>query len=128
MFDIAGYVVKKRTVKEDHNNYGVWRLAQVVVKVRYDGKDHEMCFDCVSPIAEKVLGLKKGDRVKIKFLIEAKEYKEKYYTNLKILFLEIVRRKSKKKDQNQNNQTSLFEKNYTPKDVEGFGVKGNLPM
>ena len=78
--EINGKVIEILTLQTGETPNGTWKKQQFIVETlgEYPKK---ICFQVWGDKTEIVSNLKDGDRVKVNFRLESREYNEKWYTD-----------------------------------------------
>ena len=78
--EIDGKVVRVLAVQSGESQNGTWKKQQFVVETlgEYPKK---ICFQTWGDKTEIVSNLQEGDRLKVSFRLESREYNEKWYTD-----------------------------------------------
>jgi len=95
MFTVVGRLSNKSLVKSGVSENGAWRIIQFLVEKTRRGKQIKIPITAKGKLAELIDGIALREKITVRFFIEGKEYKGKYYTDCVAIEIEKYTPKAK---------------------------------
>jgi len=95
MFKTIGRIKSKNLLKSGVSEKGEWKLMEFTIQKTFNREPIEVAFVAIGKMAELVDRYKKGKKVVIYFFPKCKNWKGKWYTELKVLEIEDYVKKPK---------------------------------
>ena len=83
MFHITGRLESKSLIREGENEYGKWQMVEFVIYKSYKKKKIRLAFVAFGKLAKEIQEIPHNERITVHFYPNCRQYKNKYYTELK---------------------------------------------
>jgi len=88
MFFVTGKLSDKAFIKTGTSDYGKWTVIQFLITKKRKGKTIKIPITAKGKLAEKLDNFVVGEKLRIEFFIEGKEYNSKFYTECYAISIE----------------------------------------
>ena len=97
MFKTTGRLISKSLIAEGEGSYGKWQLIEFALQKQFQGKRIKIPFVAFNEYARFIEKCPLKEKLKVYFFPKSKFHNGKYYTDLKVLEVDICPPKKKKR-------------------------------
>ena len=84
MYKITAKLTSKSLLKKGNSEHGDWFMVTFIVEKQHRKKKRKFAFIAYNDVAKKIITLPKNERITVRFTPDCKEYKGKWYVNLRV--------------------------------------------